>query len=371
MSSKQTFDSVTRSIRAAEADARIAIASADAVINQGARKNRRALTVTSEKVIFDKLSACLQTTNQLHDTVVAHSHLVAENIASRSRASVLNIRDSILETANRLLELCAPVNPGDPISSATYNPANAFFKITTALQRDGLLEDEPTQTQFAMSAQQTLYVISYRLAQMTLSIIVSVECKSSAKTVLDTGGEVVVSVWEDRLPPVWDTSYHDAAGTSIQLGKRRNLGHWTKQTDAALIDYFSSVVSKSVAVRNDSTAPHVAQTFGDKTNRYNTFLGRPAKQGSEKFDFQTQAQILQGAIDSMSIGEQGELVLRCNPQVINKATMARYILQIIQNNSADDLGGGVRFNKAGYYEVTFPSNAMLGSKVSLALEGKW
>jgi hypothetical protein len=370
MSSKQTFDSVTRSIRAAEADARIAIASADAIINQSARKTRRALTVTSKKEVFDKLTACLQTTNQLHDTVVAHSHLVAENIANRSQRSVLNIRQNILETANKLLELCSPSSMA--ISSVVYNPSNAFNKIATALERDGLLEpDGVNNMQFAMNDQQVIYVTSYRLSQMTLSIIVSVETGSSAKSVQDVGGDIIVSVWEDRLPPVWDASYHEAAGKSIQLGKRHNLGKSTKQTDAALIDYFSSVVSKNVTIRNDSSPPAVAPTYAYKTNRYNTFLGRPHKQGSDKFDFATQAQVLKSAIDSMSVGKQGELVLRCDPQTINKVTMARYILQIIQNNSADDLAGGVRFNSEGFYEITFPSNAMIGPKVTMALEGKW
>lgn len=361
--SKQTFDTVTRNIRASEAEAQVVISRVNSIVN-GARRQRK-LSVSANKAVFDSLSECLQKTNSLHDVVVANAHLVADNIAARSRRNVLQVRENLLAAANKMLELCSLVG----LPEGIYNPENAFNRITDALTKDGLLLDDPNKMQVAIDEQRAVYVISYNLISMTISIVVSVEV-ADVQQLGKNGGVISVSVWEDRLPPIWDTSYHDAAGVMMPVGNSKKLGNWTKQTDSALVDYVASVLSNTVKIRTENSPPIVPATPAERTNKYSTFLGRPAKHGSSNFDYQTQIEVMHNAIEGMTVGKQGELILRLNPAIISKASLARYILGIIQSFTPQDLGGSVNFNKDGYYEISFPSESKFGQIVLDALSGK-
>jgi hypothetical protein len=346
--SKQTFDTVTRNIRAVETKSRLAISNAEAVINKTRRM--RYITIAANQELFNELGACLQEANQLHDVVVANAHLVNENIARRSRRNVLSVRDSLLETANRLLELCSPQVP-----ATTYNPDAAFAKIGEALSRNGLLVEEPNRTQVSVSERQVIHVATFRLEQLTLSIVVSIEA-GPLKNLGQASDIITVSVWQDRLPPVWDTSYHDAAGVTVSVGnpKGHNLGRYTKQTDSALIDYVSSVMGRDVIIPNGSSPPKARNTPAERTNRYSTNLGHPAKEGNAKNDFVQRKDIIRSSIEAMTRGRQGEVILKLNPQAVNKSTMARYVLGLLQAMTKADLAGAVSFNRAGYYQLVFP-----------------
>src|ERR1700740_260520 len=190
--SKQTFDPITRSIRTIETEARLAIASAETAIASARRKRRP--TVAGLKEAFDKVGTCLQNTNQLYDNVVAHSHLVADNIASRSQRNVVKVRNNLQEVANQKLQL---TGVGSGLPEGVYNPQNAFDTIEAALKKSGLLDGEPKYSSFTIDTNEIGFIATYNLEEYQVAIVVSVG--SGIKTLGSGSDVIVVSVWEARI----------------------------------------------------------------------------------------------------------------------------------------------------------------------------
>ncbi len=370
--SHETFDPITRNIRAIETESRQAISAAETAIASMRRKrsNSRVVTVAAYQTVFDTLGECLAATNQAHDSVVAHAHLVADNIAERSKRNVLGIRQSLLETANTMLGMTEFA--ADALPSGVYDPSNAVDTIAAALRKAGLIEENPTLERFAISRNQVGYVASFKLEAYEIVIVVTVEASSQGKNIGEGSDEITVSVWEDRKPPLWDTSYHAAAGVPINVGnpKGKSLGKWTKQTDNALFDYVASVLSKEVRIPSSNSA-YVRDTPMEHTNRYGTHLGRSGKQGQSKFDDSSVTTILGTAIQALTVGEQGEYVINLDPHVVNKMTLARFICDTIQQHTTQPLEGKVRMHKEGYYQIMYASKAILGPLIDSILEGKF
>lgn len=369
--SHETFDPITRNIRAIEDTSRLAIAEAETAIASMRRKrnNNRFVTVAAYQEIFDKLGACLASTNQAHDSVVAHAHLVADNIASRSRSNVLEIRKSILETANEMFSMTAFNRTGLP--EGVYDPGPAIDRITEALKKSGLITENPSLESFTISRNQIGYVATFGLEQYMISIVVTIQAPNGSKDLGEGSDEINVSVWEDRMPPLWDDSYHKAASVPVNIGNRegKSLGRWTKQTDNALIDYVATVLSRDVKLNNNST-PGVPQTTMKYTNRYGTQMGRAGKQGSEKFDGKPVSVILSSAIASLTTGQKGQYIINLDPRTVNKITLARYIIDTIQQFTKEPLEGEVQLHKDGYYQILYPSAQKTSDLINAILEGK-
>ena len=357
---QETFDPITRNIRAIETEARVVIASAETAIASMRRK--RNPTVAAYQSVFNKLGECLQATNAAHDLVVAHAHLVADNIASRSRNNVLTVRDSLLETANQMLSHVQP-----SVMQGVYDPSRAFASITTALDKKGLLEKPPAVQSMALSRTAVGYIITYQLERYMISVVVIVETTSEGKNLGEGSDKISVSVWEDRVPQIWDRSYHDAnskdiASSDSPVGKK-DLGRWTRQTDAALVDYVATVLSRDVVIPNEGRPADVPPTYKQNTNRYGTQIGHAGKAGSAKFDFAKQRDILKAAIINRGTGPQGQYTIDLDPRAVNKAHLARYILDIIKEMArGSDLNeGSVRLHRDGYYQILFDSEKKVSS----------
>lgn len=369
--SHETFDPITRNIRAIEIESRQAISEAETAIAAMRRKRtaNRFVTVAAYQAVFDKLGACLADTNQAHDSVVAHAHLVADNISARSKKNVLAIRQSIVETANELLNMTAFNRTALP--QGVYDPGQAIDMITAALFKAGLITENPSMETFAISRTQVGYIASFALEQYVISIVVTISATSEGKNLGEGSDEIVVSVWEDRIPPLWDTSYHAAAGVPINAGnpKGKNLGKWTKQTDNALFAYVANVLSKDVRIPSSNTVS-VPRTPMEHTNRYGTYIGRQGKAGSEKFDDLSVATILGTSISATTTGEQGEYVINLNPQTVNKITLATFIMDTIQQFTKERLGGRVRMHREGYYQIMYDSASKVSNVINGILDGK-
>lgn len=380
--SHETFDPITRNIRAVEVESRQAIANAEtAIASMQRRKSRKpndnfGITVAAYQENFDKLGACLQSVNQAHDNVIAHAHLVADNIASRSTRNVLAIRKSLMETASEMLSLTSFNRTGLP--KGVYDPGGAIDRITAALNKSGLLLENPSLDTFTLNHNQIGYIATFSLEKYMFSIVVTVAASSEGMNLGDGADSISVSVWENRVPPIWDSSYHEANSVPLPVGnaKGRNMGRWTRQTDAAIIDYVSSVLSKEIQIPTTGSRDAVPDTHMEYTNRYGTKIGRTAKKGSNKFDDSSVATILANAITASTKGNQGEMVLHLDPRVINKATLARYILDVIKQCATSEersiVEGRVRLNReGGFYEIRFDSAKKMAPIINRALEGKF
>lgn len=370
--SKETFDPITRSIRVAETKARQAITGAEnAIVAHGKKKPR---TVESFRPVFDELGTCLEEVAALYDNVVAHSHLVPTNIADRSRRNVLEIRKGLTEVSNAMLQIVRLEN--DFPINGVYNPQGAFDLITDALKKDGYLTEDPQISTMKIDASSIGFIATYKLEQYVFSIVVTVS--AGLGSVLGNGADnAVVSVWENRLPPVWDTSYHNTAGQMLPIGTSKRLGKWTRQTDQALVDYVAATIGKDVKLSTPSSYPGARKSPHFDANRYDTSRVRTGRNGSEQFDYESHATILEGAVTGVSIGPQNTLVLQLNPKTITKSTLALYILNIIQGYSKTDLCGQVGFNGGitggdpeANYEIVYPSALLVGNIVTNILDGK-
>lgn len=364
---QETFDPITRNIRAIETEARVVIASAETAIASMRRK--RNPTVAAYQDTFNKLGECLQATNAAHDLVVAHAHLVADNIATRSRTNVLNIRATLMETANEMLSHVTP-----SVMEGVYDPNQAFIKIEAALQSKGLLAKPAEYSTIAMSRTAIASIAMFFLERYTISVIVVVETTSEGKNLGENSDKITVSVWEDRIPQVWDRSYHDANSQVLSEGPlgKKSLGRWTRQTDSALVDYVATILSKDVTIpTTDRGFDEVRTSPLENTNRYGTSIGRPLKQGSDKFAYQQKRDIVRNAVSGYTVGAQGEYVLNLEPRAVNKTTLARYIADTIKDlGKGADIGEAtVRMHQDGYYQIMFSSDKLIGPLLNEILDG--
>lgn len=359
--SKQSFDPITRSIRAAEAQARQTVAAVDTVIESSRRK--RNLTLATFQPLFKSIDECLNSANQLHDAVTVNAHFVADNISERSHRNINNVRSGLLEAASRMVELCSV----EQLPQGVYDPTYAFSEIDSLLAKNGWI-DKPTVTRkFYSDRSQVVYIAGYTLVGgYSFSVVVSVQANNHNVKLEDGDNKITVSVWEDQsAPPVWDMSYHESTCEEIAIKGTKQLGRWTKQTTNAIIDYVASVLSKvQVKVPTARDMQTVPRSIGDKPSIYGTFKPRPERQGTEKFKGATRNDILRQAIHSVALGEKGEFEINLH-NVIDKSTLARYVLSIIQDQvGRPDLNGSIRLHRDGYYQIQLPSAVIQGFNVA-------
>lgn len=364
--SKQTFDPITRSIRAAEAEARQVISATETAIASGRRKRNN--TIEDHKPVFDRISACLDNANQLHDLVVASSHLVADNIAARSQRHIMTMRNGLSETAARMIELCNPVQ----LPQGLYSPIGALTEIDALLSKNGWITEPTKIEQIYADRSSVVTNASYKLVGgYKFSVMVFVQSFTPGDDVLKGHNKITVSVWEDRTPPpVWDMSYHEATSEEISTKGGKNVGQWTKQTDNAIIDYVASVLAKTqVRIPTARDLQIVPPTIQDKPSLYGTFIPRRGREGSEKFNGISRKEILRLAIQESEFGEQGEFIIVLS-KTIDKAPLARYILDILQDYlGRPNLGAKIKQTRDGLFKLLIPSASIQAFDISKALSG--